>query len=208
MLVAAMSRSETIEALRSDHHGRDGQFIAGVSRTTAHRYVAAAQAELNRDARKLNREGWLSTGIAQLQRVIRTALTTKKAIVVAGQIQYVDAPDLDAIIRAVNTISTMTGVDAPERKTYDAELIEFVLARYQAVIRETVVDPLPPAAELVSILFRRLREAASAAIEQREEVVVVDARPVEHGPTAPYIGLPKPKTNGDVGSNGTNGYQP
>lgn len=184
---------------------------------TARRYVKLAYAGFNRDAKRSNRV-WLSVGLAKRGFAQRRALGRQKFMLVGGQIERLDDPDVATYLASVESEAKLLGLNAPERHELVVESFRQMFTDLVMVLREEVHDSpllLRIVSRLRSAMEGSARQAvssnatgvsaalASAALEVRAashatiDVKAIDAKEAESKP-------PPHGTNGST--NGTNGH--
>lgn len=145
------------------------------SSKTARRYLRLAYAAFNRDARRSQRV-WLSTAIAHRQHAMRKAMTRKRHVVVDGRLEAVDDPDLSTYLSAVESITKLLGLNAPERHEVVVASFRQMFADLVAALEEEIED-VALLARVVSRLRLSMEQSAGAVVDG----AVTAARAIEGG---------------------------
>lgn len=171
-----LSDSAIRDALIKDNPGMD--------RRTARRILAAMYADFDRDA-KHRRKGQLGSTLAGFDRAKRIALTKQRLVVVEGELQKHPEPDGKLYLDALEAEAKLLGINAPERREVVVSTFDVVWSEIVEVMRREIVDPLPPAIELMRRLARGFRAAMEAGARTIKSERVVDAAIVTKTPTTP-----------------------
>jgi len=183
----------------------------GMSKRTASRYCACAYQDFDRDAKR-RRRGQLSTAIAERGRAKRIALTRQKIIVNGGVVQKESDPDQAGYLAACESEARLLGLNAPERKEIVVATFDVVFSELADAMRAEIVDPLPPARELLLRLARRFKsvlESGARTIAAKDSIIDVSTSSLSLGPPpvpGHFASQSKPNPNHEnPGTNGTNG---
>jgi hypothetical protein len=140
--------SEIVDALLRQNEG--------ISKKSAQRVLAMMYADFDRDAKR-RRKGQLGSTLASIDRAKRIAITKQRFIVVDGTLEKHLDPDGKGYLDAVEAEAKLLGLNAPERREIYVATFDAVFAELAEAMREEVVDPLPPARELLLRLARRFK---------------------------------------------------
>lgn len=158
-----LSDSQIVDELRKAN--------AGISKPHARRILTLMYADFDRDAAR-RRKGQLGAHLAGLDRSKRIALTAQRTVIVNGTVQKVPEPDGKLYLSTLEAEAKLLGLNAPERREVLVTAFDVAFADVVSALREEIVDPLPPARELLLRLSRRIRMAMEAGVRNAKGGIV------------------------------------
>lgn len=148
-----------------------------VTRQTALRYVQVVQRTWQRTAQKSLAEH-RARAIATRMTAMRRAMAAQRVTVLKdGTKVAIPQPDLDAFIRADDSLAKVLGVFAPERASVVVHHLTTMLDDVVAVIRAEVSD-LDLRVRLLNGIRRTMEAGADAALRARQPLLAMPPGPV------------------------------